>query len=179
MKSIEYAFLAKTVTDNLYVNNKNPINILQEVLINFNIRPKYDLIYAEILNHKPLFVYSCSFEYQGCWKESFGNGYSKKNAKSNCAKALIQLIRNEDFDEHTELNFIENPIGELQELCTKMKYPPPLYNFEQISSTKFNCSIIINSTNGNIYKTINEDSTKKQAKKKSAKKMLEILKDTQ
>lgn len=125
---------------------KTPISILQELLSRRGITPNYELVQIEGAVHKPMFKYRVSFND----KEAFGCGPSKKQAKHNCAKALIALLTGQpmpvdEFDgaasnggggggtassDVDEDKIIGNPIGQLQELCMGRKWPPPTYETE-------------------------------------------------
>lgn len=75
------------------------------------------------------------------------SGRSKKEAKHNTARGMLRAMReisgdivglddmeraNEAYEEPrvsgAEPDFGGNPVGVLQELCMKMKYPPPTYD---------------------------------------------------
>lgn len=163
---------------------KTPISILQELLSRRGITPNYELVQIEGAVHKPMFKYRVSFND----KEAFGCGPSKKQAKHNCAKALIALLTgqslpNDDAEangsannENEDEKVAGNPIGQLQELCMSRKWPPPTYETEMEvglpHARQFTIACFVLN-----HQEVGNGKSKKIAKRNAAHKMWQKLKD--
>lgn len=175
---------------------KTPISILQELLSRRGITPNYELVQIEGAVHKPMFKYRVSFND----KEAFGCGPSKKQAKHNCAKALISVLTgtplpSDEYDgtggggggngtgasngsavDQDDDKVTGNPIGQLQELCMSRKWPPPTYETEMEVGLPHARQFTIACYVLNHHEVGNGKS-KKIAKRNAANKMLQKLKD--
>lgn len=168
-------------------SSKTPISILQELLSRRGITPNYELVQIEGAVHRPMFKYRVSFND----KEAFGCGPSKKQAKHNCAKALIALLTGQALppDEYDTQNangsggadgdddkVVGNPIGQLQELCMGRKWPPPTYETEMEvglpHARQFTIACFVLN-----HHEVGTGKSKKIAKRNAANKMLTKLKD--
>lgn len=164
---------------------KTPISILQELLSRRGITPNYELVQIEGAVHKPMFKYRVSFND----KEAFGCGPSKKQAKHNCAKALIALLTGQPLpaedgetngsnanNENDDEKVAGNPIGQLQELCMGRKWPPPTYETEMEvglpHARQFTIACFVLN-----HQEVGNGKSKKIAKRNAAHKMWQKLKD--
>lgn len=167
-------------------SSKTPISILQELLSRRGITPNYELVQIEGAVHRPMFKYRVSFND----KEAFGCGPSKKQAKHNCAKALIALLTGQTLppDEYDQAasngasadadddKVVGNPIGQLQELCMGRKWPPPTYETEMEvglpHARQFTIACFVLN-----HHEVGAGKSKKIAKRNAANKMLTKLKE--
>lgn len=111
--------------------------MLQERCTQFGITPCYDLIANEGTVHEPVFIYACTAGgYTGT-----GRGPSKKKAKHNAAKAVLEVIDGGRYtfltDENEEDEAVttvqgggQHPVTQLQEECQRRSLRPPEYVFE-------------------------------------------------
>lgn len=125
-------------------------------------------------------------------------GKSKKEAKQNAAKALLRIIHkefpelcsdvlfgsqincNSDLNETFEMmnfgdNDERNPIGMLQELCTSLHLPPPVYLTESEDGLPHQRLFTV-SCNVSNYKHTGVGKSKKIAKRIAANNLYMLLK---
>lgn len=87
--SIEEALKALTLTPEGACNAmKTPVSVLQELLSRRGITPTYDLVQIEGAIHEPTFRYRVTYGN----KDSMGAGKSKKEAKHQAARNLIDKL---------------------------------------------------------------------------------------
>jgi len=131
----------------LVPEGKTPVSHLQELCTSWGITPEYQLIALEGPIHEPIFEYCViAGEYTAT-----GKGPSKKKAKHNAAEAILTIIpnisngTNGDCDNQTSTldekiesivpsscgdapaARVDNPVGRLQELLQKRRWPPAIY----------------------------------------------------
>ncbi|XP_026667267.1 RISC-loading complex subunit tarbp2-like [Ceratina calcarata] len=121
---------------------KSPISILQEIMKKKQEVPIYDLIVNQGGTHINTFVYKVSCDNL----VATGKGRSKKEAKHNAANALLEIIMSRELQQTTitmmppniePLNLttppihsnkqFENPVGDLQILCSNNNLSAPEY----------------------------------------------------
>lgn len=144
---------------------KTSVSVLHELFMPKGIVPKYDLIQIEGAVHEPIFRYRVSVGEL----MATGSGQSKKKAKHNAARAMLEqlisiqpsnekiLVKVEipekidtDFIQNNETDGINgNPVGELQEICTNRRLPPPLYEVGEELGAPHERSYVMICTVGN------------------------------
>ncbi|XP_031849263.1 protein Loquacious-like [Nomia melanderi] len=160
--------------------DKTPISILQETVAKCNVPLP---VYTEICmagTHQTKFVFQVK------WSEyvAKGDGTTKKEAKQNAAKEMIRLLslKTESPTENSrELNTsdssddtLNNYVGLLQEHCQKMNLPDPCYEHFGTTGPHHRPVFEIRCTVASEHSE-ESASTKKIAKQKAAKKLLEHL----
>lgn len=176
--------------------SKTPVSILQELLNRRGLAPpKYQLVQIEGAIHEPIFRYRVNVEGL-IGIHSMGTGRSKKEAKHAAAKALLDLlIENQYMDRlrnegvvianneeplqeeiRADDKAIGNPIGWLQEMCMSRRWPPPLYEMENEEGLPHERQFTIACE---IFKhrEVGTGKSKKLAKRQAALKMWQYLQD--
>ncbi|KOC62095.1 Interferon-inducible double stranded RNA-dependent protein kinase activator A [Habropoda laboriosa] len=176
--------------------SKTPVSILQEMMVKEHIVPKYELVHDGGGTHMNTFIYrvTCGSMYAN------GTGRSKKDAKHEAAKALLEIIvANRNYPQlpaspaqspvrtplpatvpeveriPPNVPFV-NAVGVLQTLCVENDLEEPKY--ELISDVgpphakvfTIQCKVA-------TFQEVGIGKTKKQAKKEAAKKLLDKLTD--
>ncbi|CAM1154470.1 TARBP2 (predicted) [Pycnogonum litorale] len=177
---------------------QTPISVLQELCVQDQVTPKYEIISVEGEVHAPTFVYRVTVKDL----VATASGQSKKKAKHLAAQAVLEMMtskldkqddsmattENSETEELTNKNIAAevvspyddgipgNPVGQLQELCMQRRWPPPYYemvDFEGLAHERFYslaCRV------GKLTQ-IGRGKSKKFAKRQAASIMLEELKD--
>ncbi|CAI6366754.1 unnamed protein product [Macrosiphum euphorbiae] len=178
--------------------DKTSVTLLQDVLNKQGVRTvQYELLQIEGAVSAPSFQYRVT---DGRFV-AYGQGKSKKEAKQNAAKALLRIIHKEfpelcsdplfesqidftsDVNETFEtMNFGDNdernPIGMLQELCTSLHLPPPVYITECEDGLPHQRLFTV-SCNVSEYKETGVGKSKKIAKRLAANNLYLMLKSIQ
>ncbi|XP_025416287.1 RISC-loading complex subunit tarbp2-like [Sipha flava] len=179
-------------------NDKTSVTLLQDILNKQGVRTvQYELLQIEGAISAPSFQYRVT---DGRFV-AYGQGKSKKEAKQNAAKALLRIIHKEfpelytdpllesqidgtsDLNETFEtMNFGDNdernPIGMLQELCTSLHLPPPVYITECEDGLPHQRLFTV-SCNVSEYKQHGVGKSKKIAKRLAANNLYLMLKNIQ
>ncbi|OAD53780.1 Interferon-inducible double stranded RNA-dependent protein kinase activator A [Eufriesea mexicana] len=176
--------------------SKTPVSILQEMMIKNLTVPTYELIHNGGGSHMN------SFTYQVTCNEltATGVGRSKKDAKHEAAKAMLETIAAHrgylQLPPSTEQTSVRTPlppivpeverippdvpfvnaIGDLQTLCVENKLQYPIYDTISDVGPPHDKTFTIQCEVAN-FKEIGIAKTKKQAKQEAAKKMLNRLND--
>ncbi|XP_015368838.1 PREDICTED: interferon-inducible double-stranded RNA-dependent protein kinase activator A homolog isoform X2 [Diuraphis noxia] len=178
--------------------DKTSVTLLQDILNKQGVRTvQYELLQIEGAVSAPSFQYRVT---DGRFV-AYGQGKSKKEAKQNAAKALLRIIHKEfpelcsdslfesqidltsDMNETFEtMNFGDNdernPIGMLQELCTSLHLPPPVYITECEDGLPHQRLFTV-SCNVSEYKETGVGKSKKIAKRLAANNLYLMLKSIQ
>ncbi|XP_061932018.1 interferon-inducible double-stranded RNA-dependent protein kinase activator A homolog [Apis cerana] len=176
--------------------NKTPVSILQEMMIKNKITPNYELIHDGGGSHMNVFAYQVKCDDL----IASGIGRSKKDAKHEAAKAMLEIIAThrgylqlpaspaqspvrtplpptipEIPRIPPDIPFV-NAVGALQDLCVENNLQDPKY--QQISDVgPPHAKIFTIECEVATLKEIGIAKTKKQAKQEAAKKMLDKLSD--
>ncbi|KAL1140794.1 hypothetical protein AAG570_000722 [Ranatra chinensis] len=161
---------------------KTPVTVLQEHLLKRNQVASYNLIYNGVGTHEPMF----KFEVSAGKHTAVGTGKSKKEAKHEAARIVLQKLKSsgEDFTDLVEDTqtitspyaevLKDNAVGALTDFCAQHFLPVPKYELtrdEGLPHAKvfcMRCSV----------SSLSEESTartKKQAKQLAAHAMLDTL----
>jgi len=185
--------------DGASLAHKTPVSWLHEICTRNNVTPKYDLLQVEGAVHEPIFKYRLTLESNGKLYEETGSGRSKKEAKHNTARAMLrsmevvaphELFEMEDKDTTSAILALEegpdqsraaddsdsNPVGILQELCMKMKYPPPIYEVEGEEGLPHERLFAMACRVGEQFVEIGKGKSKKLAKRAAAANMAQRIK---
>ncbi|XP_060836252.1 interferon-inducible double-stranded RNA-dependent protein kinase activator A homolog isoform X3 [Rhopalosiphum padi] len=178
--------------------DKTSVTLLQDILNKQGVRTvQYELLQIEGAVSAPSFQYRVT---DGRFV-AYGQGKSKKEAKQHAAKALLRIIHKEfpelcsdplfesqiDFtsdlnDTFETMNFGDNdernPIGMLQELCTSLHLPPPVYITECEDGLPHQRLFTV-SCNVSEYKETGIGKSKKIAKRLAANNLYLMLKSIQ
>ncbi|KAK9512075.1 hypothetical protein O3M35_000584 [Rhynocoris fuscipes] len=160
--------------------DKTPVTMLQELLIKKQLIPTYNIIFNGAGTHDPLFKY----EVAACGASAVGSGKSKKEAKHEAARLLLEKLVGESPGDVLDANvnspyaevIKDNAVGMLAEFCGEKNLPQPKYDLvrdEGLPHAKlfsFKCSV-------SSFTTEAEARTKKQAKQLAANEMLNKLKE--
>jgi len=179
-----------------YSPGKTPVSLLQEICTRKNISPKYELLQVEGAVHEPTFQYRLSLEYNETEFEQTGTGRSKKEAKHNTALSMLVSMEilpsgttSVDGEDDTTVAEVDdsrggmdsdlagNPVGLLQELCMKMKHPPPTYEVHSEEGLPHERIFAMACHVGEHYVEIGKGKSKKLAKRQAAAVMAERLKN--
>ncbi|ODN02647.1 RISC-loading complex subunit TARBP2 [Orchesella cincta] len=172
--------------------HKTPVSWLHEICTRKNITPKYDLLQVEGAVHEPIFQYQLTLEFKGAVLQETGTGRSKKEAKHNTARAMLRAmglgpqdvfagppgqpgIDPEEVRLGNDADLGGNPVGVLQELCMKMKFPPPTYEVHSEEGLPHERLFAIACKVGDQYVEIGKGKSKKLAKRMAAYHMAEKL----
>ncbi|XP_025206411.1 interferon-inducible double-stranded RNA-dependent protein kinase activator A homolog B-like [Melanaphis sacchari] len=178
--------------------DKTSVTLLQDILNKQGVRTvQYELLQIEGAVSAPSFQYRVT---DGRFV-AYGQGKSKKEAKQHAAKALLRIIHKE-FPElcsdplfESQINFTSNlnntfetmnfgdndernPIGMLQELCTSLHLPPPVYITECEDGLPHQRLFTV-SCNVSEYKETGIGKSKKIAKRLAANNLYLMLKSIQ
>ncbi|KAI5707215.1 hypothetical protein M8J76_001520 [Diaphorina citri] len=163
----------------LNTGDRTPVSLMQELLSRRGTAPKYELIQIEGAINEPIFKYRISLTSESRLYVAIGSGKSKKEAKHNAAKSVLdQLIGRDDeklMCQKENLFKVEpNPVGQLQEACMTRKWPPPVYETEETTGLPHErmftvCAYV------NVYKEEGMGKSKKIAKREAALNMLKFL----
>ncbi|CAH1714627.1 unnamed protein product [Aphis gossypii] len=178
--------------------DKTSVTLLQDILNKQGVRTvQYELLQIEGAVSAPSFQYRVT---DGRFV-AYGQGKSKKEAKQHAAKALLRIILKEfpelcsdplfvsqidvtsDLNDTFEtMNFGDNdernPIGMLQELCTSLHLPPPVYITECEDGLPHQRLFTV-SCNVSDYKETGIGKSKKIAKRLAANNLYLMLKSIQ
>lgn len=160
----------------------NPVGALQERFQSRGISPTYRVVQAEGASHAPTF----SFQVILGELTATGSGSSKKQAKHSAARAMLDKLdgRVPAQDGQQPLPPVPdsnatkapgNTVGGLQEHCVRHGYPMPTYTGEAVDGQTHQKKFAMVCTVGKIKET-GSGSSKKDAKRESAQKMINKLK---
>ncbi|RZF46118.1 hypothetical protein LSTR_LSTR012978 [Laodelphax striatellus] len=172
-------------------SSKTPVSTLHELFVVQGITPYYNLIVNGIGSHNPVFKYRLE-----CGDlVSFGTGKSKKEAKHDAAKNALNLLKNdeqsakgsEELLQKMEVEEANNPVespyqdvlkqnvvGALAALCSSNRINEPVYELigeegpPHCKTFTIQCTVL-------HLKEVAQARTKKQAKHKSSKQILDKL----
>ncbi|KAL1461381.1 hypothetical protein WDU94_013283 [Cyamophila willieti] len=158
--------------------DRTPVSLMQELLSRRGTAPKYELIQIEGAINEPIFKYRISLASESRLYVAIGSGKSKKEAKHNAAKSVLdQLIGRDEKIICQKENLFKtepNPVGQLQEACMTRKWPPPVYETEETTGLPhermFTVCVYVN-----VYKEEGMGKSKKIAKREAAQNMLKYL----
>ncbi|KAJ6647430.1 Interferon-inducible double-stranded RNA-dependent protein kinase activator A like A [Pseudolycoriella hygida] len=160
---------------------QSPVSVLQILLKDKGIEPKYELVQIEGAIHNPTFLYKASFGD----KDAMGSGKSKKEARNAAAKCLIYEITGNSYGkvnhsiskmEKRDSDNLDNTVGRLQELCMAQKWPLPIYETESEAGLPHDRQFTIACTVFE-HKEIGQGKNKRDAKRSAANKMWMKLKE--
>lgn len=162
----------------LSTGDRTPVSLMQELLSRRGSAPKYELIQIEGAINEPIFKYRISLASDSRVYVALGSGKSKKEAKHNAAKAVLdQLIGRDEKVLCQKENLFKtepNPVGQLQEASMARKWPPPIYETEETTGLPheriFTVCVYVN-----VYKEEGMGKSKKIAKREAALNMLKFL----
>nr|XP_034191620.1 RISC-loading complex subunit TARBP2-like isoform X1 [Osmia lignaria] len=176
--------------------NKTPVSILQEMMVKKHTVPNYELIHDGGGTHMNTFTYQVTCD----GLSATGTGRSKKDAKHEAAKAMLETIAAHRGYPQLPASPAQSPvrtplpqpvpevprippnvpfvnaIGALQDLCVENNLQEPQYT--QISDVgPPHAKIFTIQCGVSTFKEVGVARTKKQAKQEAAKKMLEKISD--
>lgn len=176
-------------------NNKTAVNIIQELLSRRRTVPTYEIVQVEGSLNEPLFKYQLTVKSSTKTYVGKGGGRSKKEAKQNAAKNVLnqllglkedpKLANNKTAvkNDNAKMNGVDktvkllepNPISLLQESCFARRWPAPYYETESPHGLPHER---VYSTNVYVdkYRESGVGKTKKISKREAAKVMLAKLK---
>ncbi|XP_073980908.1 protein Loquacious-like isoform X3 [Rhodnius prolixus] len=163
--------------------DKTPVTLLQELLVKQQQLPAYSLILNGTGTHQPIF----KFEVSASGETAIGTGKSKKEAKHEAARLLLEKLRHGNDvknDDIIDININspyaevvkDNAVGMLTEYCGERNLKSPVYDLirdEGLPHAKlfsYKCSVSSITTEAQAR-------TKKQAKQLAAQEMLNKLKE--
>nr|WOZ50367.1 R2D2 [Sogatella furcifera] len=173
--------------------SKTPVSTLQEMFIVKGITPYYDLIVNGAGTHNPIFKYRL-----GCGDiVAYGVGKSKKEAKHDAAQNALNQLKNNGQPLNTNEGLLEkmdvdeanipaassspyqdvlkhNVVGTLTALCASNRISEPVYELIGEEGPP-HCKIFTIECSVMHLKEVAQARTKKQAKHKSSKQMLDTL----
>lgn len=169
---------AKLEVMRLNTGDRTPVSLMQELLSRRGSAPKYELIQIEGVINEPIFKYRISLASESKLYVAIGSGKSKKEAKHNAAKSVLdQLIGCDEKVLCQKENIFKvepNPVGQLQEASMIRKWPPPVYETEETTGLPhermFTVCVYVN-----VYKEEGIGKSKKIAKREAAHNMLKFL----
>lgn len=158
--------------------DRTPVSLMQELLSRRGSAPKYELIQIEGAISEPIFKYRISLASESRVYVALGSGKSKKEAKHSAAEAVLdQLIGRDEKVICQKENLFKtepNPVGLLQDASMSRKWPPPIYETEEITGLPheriFRVCVYVN-----VYKEEGVGKSKKIAKREAAQNMLKYL----
>nr|AGH30333.1 R2D2 [Nilaparvata lugens] len=170
------------------MSSKTPVSTLHELFVVKGITPYYNLVVNGVGSHNPVFKYRLE-----CGDiVSHGTGKSKKEAKHDAAQNALNQLKNnglftEELQEQTVVDeanipvaspyqdvLKENVVGTLTALCTSNRISEPVYELigeegpPHSKTFTIQCSVL-------HLKEVAQARTKKQAKHKSSKQMIDKL----
>ncbi|XP_050436901.1 RISC-loading complex subunit tarbp2-like isoform X2 [Adelges cooleyi] len=149
-------------------NDKTSVTLLQDVLNKQGIRSvQYELLQIEGAVCAPSFQYRVT---DGRFV-AYGQGKSKKEAKQNAAKSLLRVI-SQQFPDLCAAASLD--LSLLQELCTSLHLPPPVYITESEDGLPHQRLFTV-SCNVSEYKQVGVGKSKKIAKRLAANKLYLML----
>lgn len=162
----------------LSIGDRTPVSLMQELLSRRGTAPKYELIQIEGAINEPIFKYRISLASESKFYVAVGSGKSKKEAKHNAAKSVLDQLIGQDEKLITQKENVfkvdPNPVGQLQEACMTRKWPPPVYETEETTGLPhermFTVCVYVN-----VYKEEGMGKSKKIAKREAAQNMLKFL----
>jgi len=170
---------------------KTPVSLLQELYVRRGLTPKYDLVQIEGQVHEPTFKYRVTigeFVATGC-------GQSKKKAKHDAAKAILDKLRGAQESGHAPMGqppipdlaskilspyddgIQGNPVGTLQEMCMGRRWPPPTYELNHEEGLPHERMFTIHCVIEDRYTETGTGKSKKLAKRQAANKMIQKLRE--
>jgi len=169
-------------TANMSNYETNPIGALQERFQSRGITPTYRVVQADGASHAPTFAFQVILGDI----TSTGTGSSKKQAKHNAARAMLDKLDGrvpaqdgqQPLPEVTETNGSQAPtnmVGALQEVCVKQGFPMPTYASGQVGTQPHQRNFVMTCIVGKLKENGNGGS-KKDAKREAAQKMIDKLK---
>jgi len=170
-------------TANMSNYETNPIGALQERFQSRGITPTYRVVQADGASHAPTFAFQVILGDL----TATGTGSSKKQAKHNAARAMLDKLDGrvpaqdgqQPLPEVNDTNGSQAPtnmVGALQEVCVKHGFPMPTYSMGQGGNSQpHQRSFVMVCTVGK-YKENGQGGSKKDAKREAAQKMIDKLK---
>jgi RISC-loading complex subunit TARBP2 len=170
-------------TANMSNYETNPIGALQERFQSRGITPTYRVVQADGASHAPTFAFQVILGDI----TATGTGSSKKQAKHNAARAMLDKLDGRVPAQDGQLPLPEvsdtngsqaptNMVGALQEVCVKQGFPMPTYTMGQGGNNQpHQRNFVMICTVGKL-KENGQGGSKKDAKREAAQKMIDKLK---
>lgn len=170
-------------TANMSNYETNPIGALQERFQSRGITPTYRVVQADGASHAPTFAFQVILGDI----TSTGTGSSKKQAKHNAARSMLDKLDGrvpaqdgqQPLPEVSDSNGSQAPtnmVGALQEVCVKQGLPMPTYAMGQGGNNQpHQRNFVMICTVGKV-KENGQGGSKKDAKREAAQKMIDKLK---
>jgi len=168
------------------------LSLLNEICTKAGANPKFEISHEGPV-HKPAFDCIVKVERETFRWEARGRGYSKKDAKQEAARALLQSMddrtqklltpmvkppRPETPEPDVDPDVTGNPVGELNDLCMRVRITPPKYESVGEEGKPHARVYFVECSLTSKIKETGRGRNKKHAKRVAASAVLKILQDT-